>query len=128
MTDCNGCDFSTNRTKEHLLQHVRIHHPTKIRHDECHLLPQREDFLDKELADAFATQVGQRQPLLFMPNTVSEKKDFIGSYGNKTQHYVLQFFGILPCGSTACVESPVLSHSLMSKCHLCKVSPKLPVL
>lgn len=107
MTDCagcTGCDFSTNRTKEHLLQHVRIHHPTKIRHDECHLLPQREDFLDKELADAFATQVGQRQPLLFMPNTVSEKKDFIGSYGNKTQHYVLQFFGILPCGSTACVR------------------------
>lgn len=97
---CDGnCQFDTNVTAQHLLEHVRLGIPTKITHKQLHLLPQRSDFLNQTIASAFSSQVKNKKPIIFLPNAITEKNDWIDG----ALQYRIYLFGILPCGSKTCV-------------------------
>lgn len=98
---CKGteCAFDSDVNKAHMLHHIRECIPVKIKHSQVHLLPSREDFLDAKIASAFSTQVRNGAPLLFRPNSVVEKNDWVDG----ALKYRIYLFGILPCGSKTCV-------------------------
>ena len=101
--DKSNCDessqFTTECTKEHLLHHIRKGIKTKITNRQLDILPSRKDFLSPTLKAAFASQISTRKPVLFLPNSVVEKIDYLDGV-LKLRIYL---FGILPCGSKACV-------------------------
>lgn len=94
-----NCPFDHNRTREHLLHHIKNQIPTIIKHTDISLLPQREDFLETQISRLFAKQVADNKPILFLPTSVNEAHEYI----NKNLTYCIQLFGVLPCGSKACV-------------------------
>lgn len=87
FTCAADCDFATDRTREHLLHHVRQHIPTVIESTERDLLPYRADFLDQSLAPGIAATVAQRAPLIFMPSDIRESRPY--------DDYVMYLFGAL---------------------------------
>lgn len=93
------CKFDTDRTRAHLLRHIRAGIPTRITQDEVGLMPMRGDFVDPGLRSAFAQKVRKGEPIIFMPNTVCDKPEWTSRVGVH-KSYV---FGILPCGSKVCV-------------------------
>ncbi len=93
------CKFDQSCNRAHLMHHIRSGIPTKISHSQINLLPSRTDFLDPKLRAAFAAQVKGNKPILFMPNSVVEKPDWVNGI-MKTRIYL---FGALPCGSKTCV-------------------------
>jgi DNA polymerase elongation subunit (family B) len=98
---CDGinCQFSINRTKEHLIHHVKNNIPTKIHHSMINILPTRSDFQNDDLRKAFMVQVRQKKPILFFPNTIDEKNDFVG----RDLRAMIYIIGIMPCGSKTMV-------------------------
>lgn len=94
--DCPlDCPFN-ERTREHLLHHIKNQIPTKITYDEVWtLMPQRRDFLDPEVKSAFEAQVRENKPICFLPNSVDDFKLFSGGRGRS----VFYVTGCLPCGS-----------------------------
>jgi hypothetical protein len=104
MNDTNimcdkDCQFKQNQTRQHLLHHVQQDIPTVIEYDQLHLLPSRLDFVDAKLKNAFDALTNKSQPVLFMPTSVQEKNDYVDGI----MTYRVYLFGILPCGSKACV-------------------------
>ncbi|QYB17598.1 DNA polymerase [Pacmanvirus S19] len=101
MEGCSGddCQFINNVTHEHLLYHIKNKIPTKINYKQIHLLPNRNDFLDPKLKNAFSAQIKYNRPVLFMPNDIVEKNDWIDGVSK----YRVYMFGVLPCGSKTCV-------------------------
>lgn len=99
--DCHGtdCKFEHNQTKSHLKHHIREGIPTKIQYSQIDLLPDRDDFVDPKLKSAFGGQVRAKKPLIFMPNAVMEKNDWVDG----VMKYRVYLFGVLPCGSKTCV-------------------------
>src|SRR6185312_7264400 len=95
--DCHGtdCKFEHNHTRSHLLHHLREDIPTKIQYSQIDLLPVRDDFADPTLKAAFSAQVRAKKPLIFMPNAVMEKNDWVDG----VMKYRVYLFGVLPCGS-----------------------------
>lgn len=93
------CKFDTNRTKEHLLHHVKAKIPTLLYYEDVDLVPTRRDFIDPKMRDVFAAQVQKKAPILFMPNDIIEKNDPIDGQ----MKYRIYLTGILPCGSKTMV-------------------------
>ena len=93
MCDIN-CTFQ-NATKEHLLHHIKNNIPTKLTFDQIYLLPKREDYLDAKLKAAINHQINNKKPIIFMPNDVLEKNDWV----NGGLVYKIYITGVLPCGS-----------------------------
>lgn len=100
-TQCPGqeCKFKQSMTRAHLLHHIKVGIPTKIGFSQLSLLPTRDDFLDPKLKAAFAGQVRNCKPLIFLPTSVCEKNDWVGGI----MKYRVYLFGVLPCGSKTCV-------------------------
>jgi DNA polymerase elongation subunit (family B) len=91
---CDGCDFTTDRTKEHLLHHIRNNYPTIIGYSDIDLLPSRNDLLNQELIKCVDMDIEENKPILFLPNSVSEP--MMWRYGKRS--YSPYIFGIMPCG------------------------------
>lgn len=91
------CKFDTNRTKAHLLHHVKNKIPTMLQYDDVDLIPSRRDFLDQHMRDVFSAQVQKKAPILFLPNDIIERNDPIDGI----MKYRIYLTGILPCGSKA---------------------------
>lgn len=99
--ECAGdeCKFDHDRTAPHLLKHILGGIPTKIRHDEIDIMPVRSDFIEPKLRASFSAQVNRGGPILFLPNDIVERMDYI----NGIPSYRIYLFGILPCGSKTIV-------------------------
>lgn len=94
---CNpDCQFDRDCTREHLLHHVRSRIPTRITFDQIDLLPAREDLLDQAHVGATRDAVAANEPVLFLPTSVYEEE-------HTRMGYRVHLYGILPCGSNACV-------------------------
>ncbi len=98
--ECNGCDFSKNRTKEHLLIHAKKKIPTLIRYCDRELLPSRRDFLEQDEVKRSMTTLDSRLPFAFMPNDICEPR--IWEYSKRV--YRPYLFGIMTCGTKVCVS------------------------
>lgn len=94
-----NCSFTHNRTKEHLLYHIKNKIPTNLTFAEKDLLPDRQDYLDQPLVDTFAKFIKAEKPILFLPNDITEP--MVWDYGK--QVYKPHLYGILPCGTKVCV-------------------------
>lgn len=98
--DCSiNCSFTHNRTKEHLLYHIKNKIPTNLTFAEKHLLPDRQDYLDQSLVETFAKFIKAEKPILFLPNDITEPK--VWECGKEV--YKPHLYGILPCGTKICV-------------------------
>lgn len=97
----NTCIFDHDKTKEHLLYHLRNNIPTKITYDEIAILPSRRDFLDAKTAGAFSVQASKGGPMLFLSNDIIDKNEYNRELGENI--YKLYMFGITPCGSKTLV-------------------------
>jgi DNA polymerase elongation subunit (family B) len=101
-----------------LAHHVRNRIYTEIGPDEVHLLPTRQEFLDPALSRAIGEQVANGQPLLFLPNVTMDRDEWLpnaapasahacmdkgSAYNARTRKSSIFVFGVLPCGSRACV-------------------------
>jgi DNA polymerase elongation subunit (family B) len=96
------CKFEHDRTKEHLLHHVKAKIPTNLTFADRVLLPKRRDILSLINNDALIETeqtIKKREPIIFMPNDICEP--MIYEYGSKV--YKPYLIGILPCGSKATV-------------------------
>lgn len=93
------CQFA-NRTRQHLLEHIRQRIPTKLTLADIGILPRRADFLDPVRCADTQSMISRGQPILFMPNQTLEKPEYVG--GNPT--FVIWTFGITPCGLKAAVR------------------------
>lgn len=93
------CQFDSNLTRDHLLQHIRDGIPTRITNDLIHLVPTRADFTDLNMRVAFKRQMDRRSPLLFLPTSIVDKT----VWDRGTCKYRIYMFGVLPCGSKTCV-------------------------
>lgn len=94
-----GCLMELFRCKAHVLHHIRKRIPMKITHKELHLLPSREDFVNKNLSAAFEKHIREEKPVMFLPNSVVEKNDWVDG----VMKYRVYLFGIIPDGSKTCV-------------------------
>lgn len=86
-----SCKFA-DRTREHLLHHVRNHIPTVISDEELGLLPKRADLTPARYDEAIANC----RPILFIPNAITEMPAERGKYR-------IYMFGITPDGSKTCL-------------------------
>jgi len=109
MNCAKNCEF-VNRTREHLLHHIKNNIPTKIGYNELDLLPMRNDFLDPRYLYIFDTHIRDCKPMLFMPNDVHDQHESSNAHiqmedrGNRGEFvYRPYIFGILPDGRKACV-------------------------
>ena len=93
------CDFTHDKSQAHLLHHIRNKITTKITYQQMNLLPSRSQYLEPELKRIFASQAACGKPLIFMPNDVQEKTEYV----NNESVYRIYMFGILPCGSKTLV-------------------------
>jgi DNA polymerase elongation subunit (family B) len=93
------CQFKVNLSKEHLLHHIKCQIPTKILYAQRNLVPSRTDLLDAKTRTVFSAQVRGQKPIIFMPNAVLEKNDFVDG----ALKYRIYITGTLPCGSKTCV-------------------------
>lgn len=96
---CTGpdCQFTTFRSKEHLLYHVKNGIPTRLKYGDLGIVPVRSDFIDPKLRAVFAAQVSKGAPVIFMPNDIIEKNDRV----DNQLKYRIYMTGVLPCGSRA---------------------------
>lgn len=100
----SNCDFTQARNKSHLLHHIHNAIPTRIGYAEMtNLLPTRDDFLDKELVAHVAGAVSRNAPLLFMPNAIHEKNEYVRDGYRSDPLLRIHIFGTLPCGSKTAV-------------------------
>lgn len=95
---CNECDV---RTSEHLLSRARQGICTQIGLGSIDLLPSRNDFIDKEFAKETDALIAAGKPILFLPNTVQEQHEQVGTYGEL--RYVIYLYGVIPDGRKCCV-------------------------
>lgn len=93
------CKFDRDRNSAHMLHHIKQHIKTKITHDDLSLLPTREDFLEPKLKEAFRIHIAGGKPIMFLPNDIVEKNDFVDG----VMTYRVYMFGIIPDGSKTCV-------------------------
>lgn len=71
---------------------------------ECsRLLPYRGDFLDGDIQPAIKKFVDAGSPLIFMPNAISERNEYVNSEGIRGPVARIYVYGTLPCGSKTCV-------------------------
>jgi len=94
------------QTKKELLQCIKDNKPSKITFDQLDIIPKRSDFVDPFINKLIgsvlrhnANNPNNRKPIIFMPNTVHS----IEQKYNNAYSYILRIFGVLPCGSKACV-------------------------
>ncbi len=92
----DNCNFSTDRTREHLLHHVQNHIPTKINYGEINIMPCRHDFIDRTIANAIDTNVAASKPILFMPTSIVDRSEW--DKIDRVSKYCTYIYGILPCG------------------------------
>lgn len=93
------CPFDHDFTKEHLQRHLDAGITTILPYTRRGIMPRRGVFRHKTLAAQFARTIRNNGPVIFMPNTVHDKTEYIGGVGTH-KSYV---FGVLPCGSKVCV-------------------------
>lgn len=117
MPDCPlDCDFSQNRTRQHICQHIRQGIPTHLSYADINLIPKRQDFTQKDLFALFGKQIAAGKPIIFLPNAVTEAHEYVkvrNTDGDmmSVQKYIIYIFGILPCGSkTALIIENVPVH------------------
>lgn len=96
-----SCRFDSDRTREHLLWHIRQKIPTRLDASLLDLLPRRQDFLDPNVTNYFSDKILKGRPVLFMPTDIQERTTVLS--GEKYERSVIYMFGILPCGSKTCV-------------------------
>lgn len=94
-----GCQFLTDRTREHLLRHIQLGIPTKIFSTDINLLPSRRDFLDAKMCAGYDEMMARKLPLIFLPTDDRDKTENIGGV-YRSRLYV---YGVLPCGYKLCV-------------------------
>lgn len=100
MYNCSkDCQFGHDQTAAHLAHHIERGIPTKISYGQVGLLPKRNFFVNKTLADPVAKQLAGRRPMLFMPTSVYERD--IYERGKST--YKIYLFGVFVCGSKAAI-------------------------
>lgn len=94
------CLFDHTRTSEHLLHHIKRKIPTCIKYEQLDIMPARKNFVDPTMYIALGHLIKQKSELLFLPITVQERlRDY--EAGRQTSYEYL--YGIMPCGSKACV-------------------------
>ncbi len=90
--------------KQQLLENIKNEVPTVIKFSQLDLVPSRADFLNPQLTAAVSAAVNCNKPILFMPNDVQERSEYLSDeYGESYSVYRPYIFGILPDGSKTCI-------------------------
>lgn len=109
-----GCSFDNDRSREHLLHHIKNNIPTKIYAHERELLPCRDDFIEDHYNAAVEKIINGHTSLPFNPTVYEELNNFVNCDNcddchngkrcrRKTKRYQILCFGTLPDGSRAAV-------------------------
>lgn len=99
--DLHTCEFTHDRTKEHLLHHITNKITTHLRPTDIGLLPRRQDFQSPTLMKLVEEGVKRKEPLWFMPHTAFDYTETVIDGRERSRVYRLYITGILPDSSRA---------------------------
>lgn len=109
-----SCLFDNDRSKEHLLHHIKNGIPTKLYEYERDIIPCRADFIEEKYSKAVQKLIDGQNALPFHATTYEEYNDYVdcgkcsrceaNEYcRSRIKEYRILCFGTLPDGSRAAV-------------------------
>jgi hypothetical protein len=82
--------------RNEILSNILNKVPIVISFDDIDYLPLREQFIDSKISNTICNAIINGSPVIFMPTSIKENVEYGGDF-------VINVYGVLPCGSKTCV-------------------------